>query len=442
MTGSRRRLLLAVAVAQLTTSMAFAQSKFPYLAYVRNDETIVRAGPGKHYYGTDRVKRGAHVEVYRHVGRWCAIRPPRSSFSWIPATAAKLTSDPTIAVITRSDVKSSIGTNLRIRGRRKFQIVLKKGEKVEVLGARRVRSRTSQQPVVWYKISPPAGEFRWLEYSDVMPVPRPRSQVRVASARKETKQGLVFRTPPAERKPAIVLREPGLLNADRAARPLDSVAQQEPGRKGSSSVVTFEHPVEKTERITRTQELQAPRTPANKLPDNDSLQALELDLSLMVASDRRRWNLPGLRQRATRLMQSQSDTLGRARARRVIARIDKFTGVASSEKTQPMTISDIRPASSSVAVTKKTPTKVKPRANLPSGFDGFGYLWPVSSRDSNDPPYALVSADGKFIQFVSPAPGVSLHAYLQKKVAIKGQRGYSRKWKKPHLTAERIVERK
>ena len=45
------------------------------------------SGPGKNYYPTDKLHKGEKVEIYRHdPGGWCAIKPPRQSFSWVSAS--------------------------------------------------------------------------------------------------------------------------------------------------------------------------------------------------------------------------------------------------------------------------------------------------------------------------------------------------------------------
>ena len=54
---------------------------FPYLAYVNSADVYVRSGPGRDYYPTDKLAKGATVEIYRHdPGGWYAIRPPRQSY--------------------------------------------------------------------------------------------------------------------------------------------------------------------------------------------------------------------------------------------------------------------------------------------------------------------------------------------------------------------------
>ena len=76
------------------SSAAGQETSFPYTAYANTDDTYVRSGPGKNYYPTDKLARGDKVEVYRHdPGGWYAVRPPRGSFSWVPARLLQPTKD-------------------------------------------------------------------------------------------------------------------------------------------------------------------------------------------------------------------------------------------------------------------------------------------------------------------------------------------------------------
>src|SRR5690349_2790161 len=75
-----------VAIVAACSSPVLAADGFPYIAYVTQDETYVRSGPGGDFYPTSQLKAGYAVEVYRHDGDgWCAIRPVEGSFSLAPA---------------------------------------------------------------------------------------------------------------------------------------------------------------------------------------------------------------------------------------------------------------------------------------------------------------------------------------------------------------------
>jgi len=136
-----------------------AQQSFPYKAYITADEVYVRSGPGQSYYPTDKLKRGQEVEVYRHdPGGWYAIRPVPNSFSWVSGRYLDVREDG-LAVVREENVAARVGSHLQQR-RDVIQVRLRKGEVVEILGKEEIPNGTGT--TTWYKISPPAGEFRWV----------------------------------------------------------------------------------------------------------------------------------------------------------------------------------------------------------------------------------------------------------------------------------------
>jgi uncharacterized protein YgiM (DUF1202 family) len=152
-----RRLLLAIVLSVVTARAAAAETGFPYQAVVTTDNIYVRSGPGENFYPTDRLKAGQAVEVYRHdAGGWYAIRPPAGSFSWVAGSDLEPSKD-NLARVAEEHVPARVGSRFSDI-REVTQVRLKRGEVVEVLGA---KSRVGAE--TWYKIAPPAGEFRWVD---------------------------------------------------------------------------------------------------------------------------------------------------------------------------------------------------------------------------------------------------------------------------------------
>ena len=151
----------------ISFSLAQVEQTFPYKAFIATEEVYVRSGPGQNYYPTDKLAKGQEVEVYRHdPGGWCAIRPPEGSFSWVSSQHAKI-EEGKLAVIADSNVSARVGSKFSdIRD--SVQVRLKKGEVVEVLDSKKVGSGNSPSQT-WYKISPPAGEFRWVSLKYLEP---------------------------------------------------------------------------------------------------------------------------------------------------------------------------------------------------------------------------------------------------------------------------------
>ena len=130
----------------------------PYEARVVATGAPVQSGPGENYYPTDTLAQGDVVEVYKEkTGGWLAIRPPVNSFSWVASRELKKRDDG-LAEIVKDDVASRIGSRLNDK-HNAAQVRLKKGELVEVLDEDQLGDET------WYKIAPPAGEFRWIQAS-------------------------------------------------------------------------------------------------------------------------------------------------------------------------------------------------------------------------------------------------------------------------------------
>lgn len=147
--------LVCAALACGVSLSAQAEPTFPYAAYANADNVQVRSGPGENYYPTAALPRGAAVEVYRHdPGGWYAVRPPDGSFSWVQAENVQ-PQDDRIVVVESPRAAARVGSQLSdIRD--VIQVHLERGEQLQVLGAKTFGNKT------WYKIAPPAGEFRWV----------------------------------------------------------------------------------------------------------------------------------------------------------------------------------------------------------------------------------------------------------------------------------------
>lgn len=78
-------------------------------------------------------------------------------------------------------------------------------------------------------------------------------------------------------------------------------------------------------------------------------------------------------------------------------------------------------------------------ASAESQFDASGWLNELKQANGTSPStYVLQDATGKIIFHVTPIPGLNINRYMKKKVGIKGQRGFNRRLKLNHVTAERV----
>lgn len=136
-----------------------AAEQFPYVGYVNHDGVALRSGPGKTYYATTTLYEGDTVEVYRHdPGGWYAVRPPQGSFSWVLADQVRLV-DGQLGIVEGHEVVARVGTD-HGDTRDVIQVRLDQGEEVVVLEAQQFGEGANA--VTWFKIAPPAGEFRWV----------------------------------------------------------------------------------------------------------------------------------------------------------------------------------------------------------------------------------------------------------------------------------------
>ena len=269
MRGPLVALLACVATATGTTySWSAAEPTFPYKAFITADDVYVRSGPGDNYYPTDKLKAGTEVEVYRHdPGGWFAIRPPKDSFSWVSSRHLQLGAG-NLATVSDERVAARVGSRMNDT-RDVIQVRLHQGEMVEVLEPRRNVPASEQGSTPWYKIAPPAGEFRWV------------------SGR--------FVDPDYDRDG---LRRTSHETVDLTGQAIGRL----PGSNG------------------------APR-PSSPAQFQKQLDRIDLELSTMIVEDPNFWELSELRQRAETLFNQSETALERGRARMLVSKIARFEDI-------------------------------------------------------------------------------------------------------------------
>jgi hypothetical protein len=162
----RNQILIAFIVCVFAAPTWAQETEFPYSAIVLKDGAQVHSGPGDSHYATHNLKENALVEVYRHdPGGWCAIRPPEKSFSLIPESAVETVGDG-VAEVLEDGSQAWVGTILGPVEQPLWQVKLKKGERVAIVGEASW-PHPSGKSVVWLQIEPPAGEYRWIQMSDL-----------------------------------------------------------------------------------------------------------------------------------------------------------------------------------------------------------------------------------------------------------------------------------
>ncbi|HEX4129076.1 MAG TPA: SH3 domain-containing protein [Pirellulales bacterium] len=400
------------------SNLAAAES-FPYRAYIASDDVNVRSGPGDNYYPVMKLARGDVVEVYRHdPGGWYAIRPPQGCFSWISGEFLKPGENGT-AVVIGDRVVARVGSMFSdIRD--VIQVRLDRGEEVEVLEAKRFNAGPAAQ--TWYKITPPAGEFRWVsgkfverELHSAAPRPRgPRNNMLLAR----------------------MAREDAELDAELQAEDVAEPEQPRPRHRHPRR----EEPVE-DEVVIPDEAFGRVHSPKVRLPESFDMEAyvdeLDTELSAMVSQEATAWEFRDLKSRGEAALAKAETAVERGQARMLLAKIARFEDirqryVAVAEVTAQ---TDRRNQQLASRLRNVMP---RPGADEPR-YDGVGKLAQVVAGKDGSPQFALLDSSGEVRCYVSPSPGVNLRNYVGMDVGINGTLGYLPDQHAQHVTAKRIV---
>lgn len=406
--------------ALLVAVTARAADEFPYVAYINADEVNIRSGPGDNYYPVMKLNRGDRVEVYRHdPGGWYAIRPPQGSYSWVVSEFIKPGED-NVGVVTGERVVARVGSSFS-DVRDVIQVRLDRGETVEILEAKRFNAGPGAQ--TWYKIAPPAGEFRWVSGKFV--------EQRLAAAPKRD---------PSPRNNLLLARlsrEPRDESLDEPRAPADMGWQTDRRRERRAERDTIEPlpPVDDDDHDEMLDARPVRRRPSDNL--QTQLEELDLELSAMVSQDTVAWDFLQLHERAEAALSRAETAVDRGRARLLLAKIERFDDI----RRRYVATLDVRTQAewrnrelaSRSAVASRRPYSGDPR------YDGTGKLAQVVSSKVGTPRYALLDPTGEVRYYITPAPGVNLRNYLGQDVGVTGTLGFLPDQQRQHVTARRIV---
>ncbi len=412
----RRKLALATysACFVLLAQLCYAQQTFPYRAFVTGDEVYVRSGPGQSYYATDKLKLGQEVEVYRHdPGGWYAIRPVSGSFSWVSGRYLDVREDG-LAVVREDNVAARVGSRLR-DDRDVIQVRLREGEVVEVLGKREIPNGSGT--TTWYKIAPPAGEFRWVFGKYVDPG-YPADGLRNTTTQPPAAQAAPSPASIVPDQAVDSLAQGAWVSAEPAAAPAGSPA---PAAASGSAARGAAGP--------------AVPSPATF---EGQLEQIDAQLSMMVVAEPAAWSFGALKQQAEGLLGAAQTAAQRGRARVLLNKIVRFEDI----RERYLAIASLRrqtEQSNQYLAALGTRTSSAGLLGSPSDrFDGSGQLTRVVSPKIGAPRYALLDEQGQVRCYVSPAPGVNLRHYLGQRVGVVGTRGYIPEQQAVHVMARHV----
>lgn len=424
---------------------AWAEESFPYTGYVNASDVYLRSGPGENYYPVSKLERGETVEIYRHdPGGWYAIRPSQDCFSWVSAEFLEPGED-NLAVVTGDRVVARVGSVFS-DVRDVIQVRLERGETVEVIEAKRFNSGPGAQ--TWYKIAPPAGEFRWISGKFIdrdAPQDKPRR--------------------PSPDNNLLVARHGRDADADRDAA--DEADDEDAGggdrwwesdedRKLSDDEIDEqEYPVRRAvhESASRDEEamseddrdpLQADDDSVARLDDLDmdfkELAAqLDLALSARVAEEPDRWRFADLKRRAEAALARAETATDRGRIRRVLHKIDNFADLQRRYESVMNVRTQTDRNNDKLANLERAAARSGAGLASQSRFDGIGRLTQVPARGPGNPQFALLDSEGQVAYYVSPSPGINLRRFLNQEVGINGTLGYLPDQRARHVTAQRVI---
>ncbi|HEX4414428.1 MAG TPA: SH3 domain-containing protein [Lacipirellulaceae bacterium] len=414
--GAERTTIAAFILAFSLTARAIEVA--PYEARVIVSGAAVRSGPGDNFYPTDSLGKGDVVEVYREkAGGWVGIRPTTSSYSLVSGRDIQVR-EGGVADVINDNAPSRIGSRLSDK-HNAVQVHLKKGEMIEVIGEQLLGNET------WYKISPPAGEFRWVQESlleRIGPIKQASAEsVAPASSTSADSNGVNAMTDAVA--PPLIATKPA---AAAAPAPV-----AKPSPPAAAADVTPPSPATRVASSPTRTNLGAANAADEDL--QHELAAIEVRLSRMASAPVNLWNTERLERDAMQLMNKAQTPADRDAVQSTINRINQFASIGR-RSTNPTT------AVAQVGASPITPVPgAASQTPSASPYDAVGVLRPVVSRRPGAPQFALVDEHGQVLTFVTPTPDVNLQAYIGHRVGVVGNRGFIAEFNRTHVTAARVT---
>ena len=288
----------------------------------------------------------------------------------------------------------------------KWQVRLDRGEQVEVLGEQAMSVGPGFATETYFKIAPPAGEFRWIHAEQAVS-PHSAANQTVAQTASQPE-----------------IRSVGGPSANE-------------NREDSPGAASLQN---------ASPEL------AKKVAE------LNVELALLVAQPIEQWDLESLQKRADALALQVSNTSLARELKAVSQRMAEYQtlqrryqkaqepvaaeenddiskhGVSAAPQALPDEGEQDVPAEVGAAVTQTSANSGTSR------YDTEGWLMPVHSTKRVAPPFAVLDDEGRVRAYVTPAPGLNLRRYANKYVGLIGEQRYVSTLHAPHITAERVVK--
>ena len=323
-------ILILCAALMLTQAGQLVANDFandePFLARVANVDVCLRSGPGDDYYATNLIEAGQMLEVYYVIDdHGCAVRPPAGSYTWVDARNIQLGNNH-VGEVLINGVKARVGSELgNMCGT--TQVMLDRGERVFVF--ERVETPNDIDTPVWYKIAPPAGEFRFIRMSDLQ-----FERASMAESLDMTEQTVDYES---DQPKPLQMQSPIIQVSDMQPQ-RNATQSQAPSRPSTRPAVSSQvvPPGSLAVPSSLSQNNQTPQQPTGPGIDSDDfreiLEQLKLDLSEAVIEQETAVDtMQSLSHQARMLYQAASDTNDRAEVYRLIAGIERVTRVRQAD---------------------------------------------------------------------------------------------------------------
>jgi hypothetical protein len=435
-----------------------APATLPVTVGLAGSHAYLRSGPGDDFYPTERLARGAEVQVWAiDEAGWCAVRPVVGSYSWMraadvepeDAAGAAAPAGGFTGVVVTDGVVARVGSQLNDL-RHVTQVALEAGERVRVI--EKVAVREGRHAGEWVRIEPPAGEFRWVPGEDLA-LPEGLAVVVETPA---AGAGLA-----AAGEALAAIREAGSA-VSQAVAEVDAVVPPERGSgdapgllpEGNAFTRLVAGWLPRGTNVFDPPPAAAPTAVgagAMAMPA-DELADIDLALSLAVTGSSADWNLAPLRERLRLAAARAGSPAERTRAQAIDARLARFEAIQSGQRAlaqaaptaaEPVRIGGMWSSLSALGsrpirpgvLPGGAPAGGQPTWTPPDQVETTGRLATVISRRPEAPRWALVDEQNNVIVFVTPQPGVNLAALVGQQVTVRGAKGFMPEYKRPYLVA-------
>ena len=404
----------------------------------------------------------------------------------VPQAVLRITSEG-VGQVIEDGTQAWVGTKLGPVAKPLWQVKLKKGEMVEVLGQVNW-PHPEGHSTVWYQIAPPAGEFRWVRMSDIqLPLgssikSKPptltlddvvtnssiqrvnmKSEFNVPNTRQPEPYKAVsinegWRQATKPIAPAKNNRRNGISDND-SSRQLSSFegalagmgeapsAPNRPSRSAtplsnSGSVIRIADANMGTSKLAR--DLNSARSDSRQqfTPGSVRLADLEFKLTQEMLGDPAQWKLEDLEVTANSLFQKSPSETERRQVEKYLKKISNCKTIRSGYRNSGNASGGATFASANSATGRSQAigSGVNQTQSSNANYDATGWLNEMVRQGGNtSSSFVLQDQTGKITHLVTPAPGQDLRRYLKRRIGIIGQLGFHTQLNLSHVTSMRVT---